>query len=79
MPDTFSDTPELPDTLPDTVVDTFNDFSKSYTRLDCPITGLPLPEGKTKRAPKEGVSSEVLQKGVVVVVGDRSKLADLGR
>ena len=33
VPDTFSDTPELPDTLPDTVLDMFDDFSKSYTRL----------------------------------------------
>ena len=36
MPDTFSDTPELPDTLPDTVLDTFYDFSNSYTRLGWP-------------------------------------------
>ena len=37
MPDTFSDTPELPDTLPGTVWTLFNDLSKSYTRLEWPI------------------------------------------
>ena len=36
MLDTFSDTLELPDTLPDTVLEVFNDFSKSYARLQWP-------------------------------------------
>ena len=36
VPDTFSDTPESPDTLLDTVLDTLNDISKSYKRLEWP-------------------------------------------
>ena len=36
VPDTFSDTLELLDILLDTVVEVFNDFSKSYTRLEWP-------------------------------------------
>ena len=36
VPNTCSDTPELPDTLLNTVWDTFNDFSKSYNRLEWP-------------------------------------------
>ena len=75
VPDTLSDTPEVPDTLPETVLEVFNDVSKSYTRLEWPTITLTKqrlgqsphrpPENRHRRAPLAKVEGLLWLLGVV--------------